>query len=167
MKRILCAALAVAAFLVPTTPQELGRLKPVEVIKVDVQGSQIRIETDTDDAGQGKTVEQALTDLRAGASGTIYLDTAQYLLVPEGRKDLIIRMAPYLKNAVQLCCWEGEILMEEVGQYLDCHSPELALKEYKPGMNLRTLTAENERVRLVEKDRKNLKKVLDKECGLC
>ena len=167
MKRILCAALAVAAFLVPTTPQELGRLKPVEVIKVDVQGSQIRIETDTDDAGQGKTVEQALTDLRAGASGTIYLDTAQYLLVPEGREDLIFQMMPYLKRTVKLCYWEGKIPLEKAGKFLDCHSPELTMKAYQPGMKLPTLTAENDRMRLTEKDRKNMKKVLDKESGLC
>ena len=167
MKRILCAVLVIAAFLVPTTPQELGRLKPVEVIKVDVQGSQIWLQTDTEDTGQGGTVEQALADLRASASGTIYLDTAQYLLVPEGREDLIFQMTPYLKSTVQPCCWEGEVPMEKTARFLDCHSPEYTLKQYKPGMNLQTLIAENERLRLVEKDRKNLKKVLDKESGLC
>ena len=149
MKRILCAALVVAAFLVPATPQELGRLKPVEVLKVEALGDLIRIETDAADTGQGETMEQALADLHAGASGTIYLDTARYLIVPAGREDLIYQLAPYLKCSVKVCCWEGKMPMDQLGPFLDCHRPEFSLKTYQPGEKLQTLLAEKEHLRLM------------------
>ena len=155
MKRLVYGALVAAALMVPTAPQELGKLIPVEVIKIGQADGTVLIETDTGDAGRGATVEAALRDLSATAPGTIYLDTAEYVLIPEGEKELLGPLTGSLKESVKLCCWEGTINMEEVAVFLDAHTPGTNLKEYQKGMPLQTLAAENGRLKLKEKTVKN------------
>ena len=152
MKLVIYGILIAAAMLVPTRPLELGKLKPVEVIKIDVQGEMIRIETDTGDTGSAATLKSALQDLKATAPGIIYLDTAEYMLLPKGKEALLAQVRPYLKDSVQICCWEGEIDMKEVAAFLNAHSPENELKQYQKGMPIKTLVAENRRLKFEEKN---------------
>jgi len=151
MKKLLYCALVAAALAVPTAPQELGKLKPVEVIKISEDSGTVLIETDTGDAGRGETVELALWDLKATTPGTIYLDTAEYLLLPEGREELLSQLAPHLKDSVRLCLWDGEVDVTKTGEFLDAHDPGMKLKEYGPGQQLKVLTSEKERLHLREK----------------
>ena len=167
MKRIIYVALIAAAFMVPTVPQELGKLIPVEVIKIESGNDAVLIETDTGETGRGATVEMALQDLKATAAGTVYLDTAAYVLLPEGEEGLLVSLNPLLKDSVRVCCWEGAIKMEEVASYLAVHRPKTELKRNKRGMELPTLTTENGRLILKEKSRKKMKIVLDKGGLLC
>ena len=151
MKRIAYAALVAAALMIPAVPQELGKMIPVEVIKISTEGDAVLIEADTGDVGRGVTVESALWDLKASAPGSVYLDTAEYLLLPEGKETILKPLIPYLQKSVRLCCWEGEINMEEAALFLDTHSPKIRLKEYDLGMPLEILSSENGRMKLKEK----------------
>ena len=139
-----------AALMIPTKPLELGKLKPVEVIQIDQQGDLIQIKTDTGDLGQGKTVELAIRDLQETTAGMVYLDTAEYVLLPKD-ESVVGQVSPYLKNGVRLCQWEGEMKLDEVAVYLDAHSPKIKLEAYRLGMQLEVLTEENGRIRLQEK----------------
>ena len=147
MKMMLYGILIALSLLVPTRPLELGKLKPVELIRIDKTGDRILIETDTGVWGQGKTVNQAIRDLQDTTAGTVYLDTAEYVLLPED-ENLLHQMEPYLRGIVVLCRWEGEIKLDEAAKYLDAHKPETKLKAYQSGMQLETLTGENGRLHL-------------------
>ena len=151
MKMVIYGILIAAALLVPTRPLELGKLKPVEVIRIEKRGQQVIIETDTGDSGHGKTVNQAVWDLRETTAGMVYLDTAEYILLPKD-ETVLKQVIPYLRNSVRLCHWEGEIKLEEVGEYLDVHRPSVRLKQYAERVPLQTLEAKNGRLRLREKN---------------
>ena len=150
MKIALYGFLIAAAMMIPTKPLELGKLKPVEVIQIDYRGDLVQIKTDTGDSGQGKTVELAIRNLRETTAGTVYLDTAEYVLLPKN-ESVVERMSPYLKKNVRLCLWRGEMKLDEVAAYLDAHSPKMKLKDYRAGMQLEVLKEEKGRIRLEEK----------------
>lgn len=152
MKMLIYAALVVAALLVPTTPQELGKLKPVEVIRVEKRGEFVLLETDTGDSGHGKTVNQAIWNLRETAAGTVYMDTAAYVLLPEEEESVLCQLRPYLKESVGLCNWEGDIKLDKAAKYLHAHSPKVKLEDYWEGMPLQILKGEKDTLRLLEKN---------------
>lgn len=154
MKRVIYAALVILAFLVPTVPQELGKLIPVEVIRIKTEEEMILIETDTGDVGAGDSLEPALRDLKATAPGTVYLDTAEYVLLPAEKEAILDEMIPYLKDTVRICCWEGEVDIKEVAAFLDVHSPNVDLEQYQKGKKVQILVAESGRLRLEEKSQK-------------
>ena len=151
MKRMIYGALVAAALLIPTTPQELGKLKPVEVVKLNKEEGMIRIETDTGDSGLGETVELALRELKETTPGTIYLDTAEYVLLSKQGEELLHQLSPHLKASVRICYWEGEIDLKETTAFLDAHKPRNEMKHYKAGMPLQTLSSENGVLKLKEK----------------
>lgn len=151
MKMTIYAILIAAAFLIPTRPLELGKLKPVEVIKIEKQGERILIETDTADTGIGKTVKQAIWNLHETAAGTVYLDTAEYILLPPD-ETLPDDISPYLRENVRACRWEGKMKLEEAAEYLDAHRPRMKLKDYQTGVPLQTLVWKNGRFHLQEKN---------------
>lgn len=150
MKLILYGILIAAALLVPKRPLELGKLKPVEVIRIEQVGEQFVVETDTGDSGRGATVSQAVWNLRETTAGTVYMDTAEYVLLPADER-VLVQIAPHLRGSVRLCHWQGEIKLEETGKYLDVHKPSVMLKQYKMGMPLQILKGENGRLHLQEK----------------
>ena len=155
MKIVIYGVLIAVALMIPTKPLELGKLKPVEVIQIIHSEELIQIKTDTGDSGKGKTVELAIQDLQKTTAGTVYLDTAEYVLVA---KDQAVAegMLPYLKETVRLCQWEGEMKLDEVAEYLDAHSPKMKLKDYRAGMLLEILKEENGSIRLQEKTSKKV-----------
>lgn len=159
MKKIVYGILIAAAMLVPTRPQELGKLKPVELIRVEKDGDMILIETDTGDAGRGLTVNQALWDLQATTAGLVYLDTAEFLLISGDGTACVDTLRPYLKESVRICMSEGEMKLEEVAAYLNIHKPGVQLKEYQNGVLLQTLASENGRLNLREKNVERRQKI--------
>ena len=148
MKILAYGILIAAALLVPTTPQELDKLKPVEVIRIDKRGEFMLLETDTGDSGRGKTVNQAIADLQETAAGTVYLDTAEYVLLPGEEEPVLCQLVPYLKGSVRLCHWEGDVKLDEAAKYLDTHRPKMKLKDYRAGIHPEVLKEENGRIRL-------------------
>ena len=143
--------LLIAALLVPTRTTELGKLKPVETVAIYQEGDQLVIETDTGDVGRGSSVNMAIENLRETTAGTIYLDTANYLIVMEGGTLFIKYLSPYLKDSIRICMGDKNIDLEEAGTYLSVHRPSLKLKDYQSGSNLDVLISHNERLELRKK----------------
>ena len=161
MKMIIYAILITSAMLVPTRPLELGKLKPVEVIRVSRSDEGVLIETDTGDSGRGRTVNQAIWNLHESTAGVVYLDTAEYLLVPPDEM-VLKQISPYLRESIRICQWTGEMKLEAAAKYLDVHKPDVQMKEYRVGTALQVLETENGRFCLHEKISKERKKALDK-----
>lgn len=146
MKRILIyiAALAALAFL-PVQGANIGRLRPVEVVQVYRQDGMVVIATDTGDFGMGADSQAALANIIATTPGTIYLDTAEYLLIAEGAEDVAAELRTALKKSVQICMADKEIDLAAAAKFLPAHGKLPRLKAWKPGQELPYLRAYQDR----------------------
>jgi hypothetical protein len=65
----------------PHPARDVAMLEPVQVVYIYQADGTLCIETDTGAAGSGKNLTEAAADLKASASGEIFLDTAEFLLI--------------------------------------------------------------------------------------
>lgn len=154
MKRwLFYAAIIVAAALLSgkTTPgADVGRLQPIQVVRVSGGEDWVKIETDTGPTGEGTDLEQAFENMKATSSVEPFLDTAEHLLVSKGREGLISEMMTYLRPSCTVCILEGEPDMEKVGEFLQQHEPQTSLMHYRAGrQELPTLVVREGRMELV------------------
>ena len=145
MKWIIYLALLLGVTMLPTEGTDVGKLIPVEVIAVSEDRGIITIETDTGDTGQGRSIEDAVYDMEDTASGIIYLDTAEYLILEEGIPAKAMR--PYLKGSVRVCAGEG-MTLDGIAEYLSIHKPKRRLDEDTNVTKTQVITEENGRFRL-------------------
>ena len=156
MKRaILYIGILAALIAAPVEQMEVGKLIPVQVVSVYKEGDAYVIETDTQNKGVGQTVETALQNLKDTASGTIYLDTAQYLLLTEDAQDAVEALRKNLKASVEMSEMEKPVPVKEVAKFLDAHGKFPKLKHWQKGAELPVLRA-------IEKTYIFLKKVENK-----
>lgn len=150
MKYLAYIFLLAAVCLVPVKGTDVGRLIPMEVIAVSEDKGTITVRTDTGNIGSGNTIENAFRDLEQTASGEIYLDTAEYLLLEPGTEDHIRALRSLLKGDVRVCGAPEGIELEGAAKYLTVHKPQTDLESSDEGM-IPFLTEENGRYRLLEK----------------
>ena len=131
MKRIVmyCVILAVLCVL-PVERQDVADLEPIQAVWLSREEDTVMLETDTQDQGSGKTVSEALADMKQKSLGIIYLDTAQYLLVSENAREHIPDIAPYLKGSVRICLWDGAGEVADAARYMQSHKTGCKLKNW-------------------------------------
>lgn len=140
MRRIIFyIILAAVALLVPVKRNDLGKMKPVEVVYLNMEEDQLVIMADTGDWGRGANVQEALRELKETAAGIIYLDTADYLILSRGAEGILEELAPYLKDDVRICLAEGEVDMKNAGNYLAVHEPKSKMGDWNKGNQLQIL----------------------------
>ena len=97
MKRIwlwLALLAAVAAFgLFPAQGTDAAELQPAQLLLVSSSGGTLRLETDQGSVGLGRTLDEAMADLRAGAEGTVFFGTVEHVVVAQSARDLLPRLA--------------------------------------------------------------------------
>ncbi len=120
MRRVLYILIIILACLVPIERLDVAKLQPVEALAVCAEQDTVLLLTDTEDSGKGKTVQQALENLKETTTAVIYLDTAEYLLVGPGAESYGEELKVYLKNSVKVREYAGGEVKEEV-KYLDAH----------------------------------------------
>ena len=106
------------------------------------------VETNTEDTGIGTTIEEALRDLRETTAGSIYLDTAEYLIIDEECKELLPVLLHVVKPNARICERRGDVDVKLVGEFLREHTPERRLKNWKTGEKLQVLEGKNGRMKL-------------------
>lgn len=151
MKYLLYICILLAAVLVPDKGTDVGKLIPVEVVMISEDRGSITLRTDTGDSGTGDTLDAAISDLKAGAAGVIYLDTAEYLLLEEGLENQLNTIGGHLKGEVHLCHASEGISLEAVADFLSVHKPEVTLKTVSNYRSIPIIWEENGRYRLTEK----------------
>lgn len=130
--------------------KDIGTLQPVQTVRLSCISGQVLVETDTGDLGVGEDLKAALEDMERTSSGNVFLDTADYLIVSPVCTDLLPAMAAYLRPSCALCMGEGEINMEQVGLFLQRHTPDITLMKYRAGdRELQTLLSQEGRMYLV------------------
>lgn len=144
---IMLAALLVVSLL-PSQGTELSRLCPAAVLMLRADGKQISLETDTGDTGTGETLEDALRDLRDSAPGEVLLDTVENLILTENSRYLLTNLHSLLRPNVRVCTMDGELDAEAAWRYLRVHMPIYKLHDVTEESKLQTLTWEEERFHL-------------------
>ncbi len=143
MKRIpIYIVLIALVFAVPLNRVDVGTLQPVEILAISKDNNLLVIRTDTNDVGVGKTVAGAIKDLKDTASGIVYLDTAEFLLLEKGCEYEGQQLKKWLKGSVRVCSTLGEINMDNVAKYLRAHGSFPALKDWDYNQSLPILTSE-------------------------
>lgn len=123
MKRwILYIAILALVAAAPTKSMNIGKLLPVKAVGVYKEENWFRIETDTGNRGFGGTVSQALRNMKDTASGTIYLDTAEYLILTKDTQTAAQELEPELRPSVRVCMAAKKMDLAKVAEYLDVHT---------------------------------------------
>ena len=141
MRRLLIYVLVLAAAAAaPVRRTDLGKLKPVETVYLGTEGNRVVIRTDTEDIGSGSTLESAVRELKDTASGIVYLETADYLLVGPGGERWVTEIGSYLKERVYICRSAQNVDVMKAASYLSVHTPKDKLKDWGDGSAVSKLT---------------------------
>lgn len=149
MKMLLYIAILIGVWLIPVRGTDVGKLIPVEVIAVSETGGTYTVRTDTGDLGQGRTWDEAFSNLKETSRGVIYLDTAEYLLIEQDAE--LEAMKPYLKGSVKVCAADAEVEIEGIADFLSVHKPEAKLAAVENMGEIQVIIEKNGRYLLKEK----------------
>lgn len=128
MKRwLLAAALVLLLFILPHPGTELGELHPVSLLLVELEGREIRLETDTHMIGRGETLDAALRNLESTTPGYLFLDTAENLVLRSSTLFLLPELSQCLRPNVGVCVAEGPLQLDALPVFLKIHPPGLPL----------------------------------------
>ena len=130
MKRwIVYIAVVILFAVTPFRGTDIAKLAPVEAVWLTEKGGQVYLETDTGDMGWGEDVRSALEDMKAAAPGSVFLETADYLIVEQGREALLEQTYDVLRPSCMVCTAERMPDMEAVAAYLAAHEPQTTLRQ--------------------------------------
>lgn len=128
MNKWLWALLALGALLWnPAEPRDVGKLIPVELVQLSRDWDGVTVRTDTGNGGRGENLEEAMVDLKQKASGEIFLETAEYVLLTGDQEAFIPELKHYFRPGTQV--YEAPYLedLEEAAAYLGQHRRESPL----------------------------------------
>lgn len=120
MRVVIYIVILAICFCIPVTRLDIAKLQPIEAVAVWVEQESVILKTDMKSTGVGKTVQEALKNLKESTPAVVYLDTADYLLVGEGAEDLTQEILPLLRKSVQVGPYRGGDVKEEA-KFLDVH----------------------------------------------
>lgn len=130
---------------------DIAGLAPVEVVWLAEKGGEVYLETDDGNIGRGKDVRQVLADMKATAKGTIFLETADYLIVEAGQEELLEQVYDVFRPSCMVCVAEKMPDMEAATEFLTAHEPIVTLRQYRADQReLQILNEENGRLRWIE-----------------
>lgn len=130
MRLIFYLVILVALFFAPVERLDIADLEPVQAVAVYREGDNVILETDTQDRGRGKNVEEALAAMKKSTPTVIYLDTADFLLVAENAEETVDSLRGYLKSDIKVATYHGGPVKEEA-EYVDVHGDTVRLKDWK------------------------------------
>ncbi len=130
MKRwIVYIAVVILFTVTPFRGTDIAKLAPVEVVWLTEKGGQVYLQTDTGDMGRGADVREALEDMKGAAPGSVFLETADYLIVEQGREVLLEQTYDVLRPSCMVCTAEKMPDMEAAAAFLAAHEPQTTLRQ--------------------------------------
>lgn len=131
--------------------EDIGNLEPVQLVIAEQTGGELHLLTDTGHSGTGDTVAEALEDMKDAASGEIFLDTADYLLIRKNARSALGEFCDVLRPSCAVCEMVGRVEPTEAAQYLAYHIPEMTIALYQTGESrLPQLISDEGRMTLVQ-----------------
>ena len=86
---LLAAASVVSLFMLPRTGTDAAKLLPAQVLVIAQEDGRITVESDNGASGSGTTLPDALAAMREGAEGTLFLDTAEHIILLQSTQSLL------------------------------------------------------------------------------
>lgn len=149
MKRwALYGATILGAILLSASPfrgTDIAQLAPVEVVWLAEDDDQVFLMTDTGDWGRGKDVREALSALKASSPGTVFLDTADYLIVETNAEEFLNQVADILRPSCMLCRAGSMPDLQEAAAFLIAHESGVTLRQWQEERMKLPLLKEEER----------------------
>lgn len=141
MKKWIFACLAVGCLLLfrGNARKDLGSLQPVQLVQVTTCNGKLRIRTDTGSMGQGLTVAEAVEDLQEGADGTVYLETADFLLVTALTSRFLPDLSDYVRPGTEVARINSLVDGKTAAKYLSVHHPTTTLRQAKADNHMENL----------------------------
>ena len=134
MKKWLVFAAAVTAVAIlsrrPHPARDVAKLEPVQAVYIYQKNGTLCIETDTGAAGSGKTLTEAAADLKASASGEIFLDTAEFLLI-DPEVTITTDFHTLLRPTCGVTFTHATPDLQAAADYLTIHQPFVTLLELR------------------------------------
>ena len=124
----LAAALTAVGILsrLPHPAKDIAKLKPVRAVYLYMESEKLHIETDTGDSGSGRTLSEAYADMRSGANGEIFLDTAEFLIL-DPSVPVTEEFCTLLRPACKVVYSERKPDLKAMPDYLAIHPPKTTL----------------------------------------
>ena len=113
----------------PFSGNDVARLKPVEVVQVTSDGDMLVVKTDTGDYGVGSTLDHAFSDMNRTASGLIFLETAEYVLLNPSAARFIPELTSYLRSGCGVCFVVGDADLQATARFFDVKPPQVTLQD--------------------------------------
>lgn len=135
-KIILYIFIMIGTLLLPTEKQDVANLEPIQAVWLRSENEKLILQTDTEDIGIGRTVAEALADMKLHSPGIVYLDTAEYLLVDENATTHIQELNGILRKSVHVSLWNGEGELVEAARYMQSHKSGMELGDWAQGTEL-------------------------------
>lgn len=127
---------------------DIGKLEPVEVVRLTRIAGGIAVETDSGRMGKGVSLHKAVADLRSGADAEIFLDTADKLILSGNMDGYWEEIFALFRPACQVCRGTAMLELKEAGYYMEIHPSGQTLGELRGGSGeLLRLTIEEGRGR--------------------
>ena len=132
MKRwiIYAAVIAVLGFS-PHRGVDISKLTPVQTVWLTEQNGVIYLHTDSGDFGAGADIEAALNTLNDSASGIVFLETADYLIIEVGREELLMQVNEIFRPGCMICTAEERPDLKKATAYLEIHAPDITLRQWR------------------------------------
>lgn len=86
---LLAAASVVSLCMLPRTGTDAAKLLPAQVLVIAQEDGRITVESDNGVSGSGTTLPDALAAMREGAEGTLFLDTAEHIILLQSTQSLL------------------------------------------------------------------------------
>ena len=113
--------------------EDVGMLQPVQVVAVKIVGEEVQLLTDTGSCGIGLTVREAVTNMKETSPTSVFLDTAEYLLVEPGAERWLSPLRDYFRPSCHVCFTADAVDLEQAGKFLQLHEPKFTLTDYEAG----------------------------------
>ena len=114
----------------PHPARDVARLEPVQAVYIYQKNGTLCIETDNGAAGSGKTLTEAAADLKASASGEIFLDTAEFLLI-DPEVTITTDFHTLLRPTCGVTFTHATPDLQAAADYLTIHQPFVTLLELR------------------------------------
>ena len=114
----------------PHPARDVARLEPVQAVYIYQKNGTLCIETDTGAAGSGYTLTEAAADLKASASGEIFLDTAEFLLI-DPEVTITADFHTLLRPTCGVTFTTAPPDLQATADYLTIHQPSVTLLELR------------------------------------
>ncbi len=140
MKRLpvlaVLAAVVRMSGLLPFPAMEIDELVPVETLTVTAEQNRVWLDA-RECRGQGKTWAEALEDLYRGAEGTVFLGTAEQVVLNQKATTLLPQMiqSGALRPGAAVCVCDGVLpSAEDAGAYLSAHNTGVTLQQVQAAL---------------------------------